>query len=59
MQYLNAGLVDEFVLSLAPVYFGGGVRLFDGVDRDRIRIENVEAIDSSLVTHLRYAVTRK
>src|SRR5229473_8345313 len=29
-QYLNAGLVDEFSIALAPVFLGDGLRLFDG-----------------------------
>jgi dihydrofolate reductase len=58
-QYLNAGLVDEFSIALAPVFFGAGIRLFDGIDRRRVRLEIVEAIHSPLVSHLRYAVTRR
>ena len=30
--FLNAGLVDELQLHVAPLLFGGGVRLFEGVD---------------------------
>jgi dihydrofolate reductase len=56
VQYLNAGLVDEFSIALAPVFFGEGVRLFDGIDRRKVSPEIVEAIYSPLVTHLRYAV---
>ena len=56
VQYLNAGLVDEFSIALAPVFFGEGVRLFDGIDRQKVSAEIVEAIHSPLVTHLRYAV---
>lgn len=58
LQYLNAGLVDEFHLALAPVFFGAGVRLFDGINHDQIGLELVEAVDSPHVTHLRYKVTR-
>jgi dihydrofolate reductase len=58
VQYLNAGLVDEFAIALAPVFFGEGVRLFDGIDRRKVSPEIVEAIHSPLVTHLRYAVTK-
>ena len=32
LEYLNAGLVDEFSIALSPVLFGAGTRLFDGVD---------------------------
>jgi len=56
VQYLNAGLVNEFAIALAPVFFGEGVRLFDGIDRRKVSPEIVEAIHSPLVTHLRYAV---
>ena len=56
VQYLNAGLVDEFSIALAPVFFGEGVRLFDGIDRRKVSPEIIEAIHSPLVTHLRYAV---
>ncbi|CAN5297720.1 hypothetical protein BH11ACT1_BH11ACT1_03090 [soil metagenome] len=29
---MNAGLIDEFTIALAPVLFGSGIRLFEGVD---------------------------
>ncbi|MCA2217259.1 dihydrofolate reductase family protein [Jidongwangia harbinensis] len=56
LQYLNAGLVDEFSIALAPVLFGAGTRLFDGVDPTRIALEPVRSESSSRVTHLTYAV---
>jgi dihydrofolate reductase len=59
VQYLNAGLVDEFSIALAPVFFGAGRRLFEGTDRRKVGLEIVEAIHSPLVTHLRYAVTKQ
>jgi len=59
IQYLNAGLIDEFTIAQAPVIFGGGVRLFEGIDRRAIGLEIAEAIHSSLVTHRRYSVTKR
>lgn len=56
LQYLNAGLVDEFTMTLAPVFFGSGVRLFDTVEAARIALEPVRTEQSPHVTHLTYAV---
>jgi dihydrofolate reductase len=55
-QCLNAGLVDEFQIHVAPVVLGDGVRLFERLDPERVRIELVRVIDSPTVTHLRYRV---
>lgn len=55
-QYLNAGLVDDFTITLAPVFFGTGVRLFDEVDAERIALEPVRVQPSPMVTHLSYSV---
>ena len=59
VQYLNAGLVDEFSIALSPLFLGNGLRLFDGVDHRRIALDIVEAIHSPMVTHLSYAVGRR
>ncbi|MEU9438066.1 dihydrofolate reductase family protein [Streptomyces sp. NPDC048252] len=56
LDYLNAGLVDEFSITLSPVLFGAGTRLFDGVDASRVALEPVRSEPSSRVTHLTYAV---
>ncbi len=58
VQYLNAGLIDEFSLAVSPVLFGAGVRLFEGVDKRAFSLTIVEAINSPMVTHLRYVVRR-
>lgn len=59
VQYLNAGLVDEFHVALSPVLFGRGVRLFDGVDAGQVALDLVEAEHSPQTTHLRYRVRRR
>jgi dihydrofolate reductase len=56
LEYLNAGLVDEFSIALSPVLFGAGIRLFDGVNASRVALEPVRPEPSSQVTHLTYAV---
>jgi dihydrofolate reductase len=56
-QYLKAGLVDEFQIHVAPVFLGGGTRLFDAVDPGRP--ERTRVVESPAgVTHVRYRVTR-
>jgi dihydrofolate reductase len=59
VQYLNAGLVDEFSIALSPMLLGAGLRLFDGVDQRSIALDIVEAIHSPMVAHLNYAVRRR
>ena len=57
-QAVDAGLVDELLLHVAPVFLGGGARLFDNVEsRD---FEQIESIASPAgVTHLRYRLRRR
>jgi dihydrofolate reductase len=59
LQYVNAGLIDEFTITLSPVLFGSGIRLFEGVDADRIALEPIRAETSPRVTHLTYAVRQR
>ena len=58
-EYLDSGLIDEFSITLAPVLFGTGIRLFDRVDPARIALDQVRADVSSRVTHLAYAVGKR
>jgi len=57
-QYLNAGLVNEFTISIAPVVLGGGTRLFDCIEFRQVGLQVVDTVPSPRVTHLRYAVSR-
>ena len=58
VQYLNAGLVDELCIAVAPVFLGAGVRLFEGIDKSKVALDLEEAAQSPLaITHLRYSVT--
>ncbi|WP_022884058.1 dihydrofolate reductase family protein [Glaciibacter superstes] len=59
VQYLNAGLIDQFHVALSPVLFGSGVRLFEGVDAGRVALEPVRAEPTQRVTHLTYAVRER
>jgi dihydrofolate reductase len=57
-QYLGAGQLDELTLHVAPLLLGDGVRLFDNLDGADPKLEPVEVIESPVVTHLRYRVSR-
>jgi len=59
VEYLNAGLVDEFTVALSPVLFGSGIRLFEAIDADRIALEPIRAEPTERVTHLSYAVRER
>jgi dihydrofolate reductase len=54
-QYLAAGLLDEVLISLVPIFLGSGARLFDNFGEPLPRIRQVEAIEAPGVTHIRYA----
>jgi dihydrofolate reductase len=59
LQYLNAGLIDELSIALAPVLFGSGIRLFEGIDASRVALQPLRAEPSQRVTHLTYAVRKR
>jgi dihydrofolate reductase len=59
LEYVNAGLIDEFTIALSPVLFGSGIRLFEGVDAGRVALEPLRAEPSPRVTHLTYAVRQR
>ena len=59
LEYVNAGLVDEFSITLSPVLFGSGIRLFEGVDASRVALEQLRAEPTQRVTHLTYTVRER
>lgn len=56
-QYLAAGLVDEFSVSVVPILLGGGTRLLSGLGAD-ISLEQLDVVAAPGVTHLSYRVVR-
>lgn len=58
-QFLNAGLIDEFFIHIAPVFLGSGIRLFEGIDKDKYELKIMEVIPSDQVTHLKYSLIKK
>jgi dihydrofolate reductase len=55
-QALQAGLVDELLVSHVPVLLGGGSRLFDGTATPELA--TVEVVASPTAAHARYRVVR-
>src|SRR3954451_22071522 len=57
-QCLNAGLLDEIAVDIAPVLLGSGVRLFDHLADTPATLGNPTVIAGVGVTHLRYPVRK-
>lgn len=55
-QALNAGLLDELVLHVVPVLFGGGIRLFDNIEPGAAGFEQLDVEALGGVTHVHYRV---
>jgi len=56
-QCLEAGLLDEIVLHIAPILLGGGVRLF-GEGQGRYELERVSLGEAERLTDLHLRVVR-
>jgi dihydrofolate reductase len=57
-QALRAGVVDEITIHLAPILLGKGVRLFENLADENLKLDPVNAIRSPWVTHLVYRVEK-
>jgi dihydrofolate reductase len=53
-QFLNAGLVEEFTIHIAPVIIGSGIRLMDNIKRNAFDVEIDKVIHSHLASHIKY-----
>jgi dihydrofolate reductase len=60
-QYLAAGLLDEILVSVVPIFLGGGARLFDNLGETKPRLRQVEAVEApgSRTSGTRVSRTRK
>ena len=56
-QSLEAGLVDELTIIVAPVILGGGKRLFEGFEQT-VELEHVGVRQSPFATFIEYRVVR-
>jgi dihydrofolate reductase len=55
-QYLNAGLVNQVRLHIAPVILGSGRSLLEGIN-PALRLEQTAAVAGNGVTHITYRVS--
>ncbi len=53
---LERGVLDEVLVSVAPVLLGGGTRLFERPGGDPVRLEPIAVAQIPLATFLRYRV---
>ena len=54
-HYLNAGVIDDLHLQMAPIILGAGERLWDGLTAE---LEPVSSRATRFATHLHYRVMR-
>ena len=57
-QFLQRGLIDEVSIHLAPVVFGSGRRLFEGLEGEHIQLDIVETIQTAETIHMRFRVRK-
>ena len=57
-QFIEAGLVEEITLHIAPALLGSGVRLFEPLGPGQLRLEQARVSHSPLVTHVTYKVLK-
>jgi dihydrofolate reductase len=57
-QVLEAGLLDELVVHVAPLLLGDGVRLYGARGMARVDLERTEVGDSGQLTSMRFRVLR-
>jgi dihydrofolate reductase len=55
-QAIDAGLVEEIRVNLAPWILGHGIRFFDNLAAAPVKLEQTAAIQGDAVTHLYYRV---
>lgn len=57
-QYLKAGLLDEIHLHLVPVLLGEGIRLFENIGTEQIKLEQMSVTEAPGVTHFQFRLVK-
>ncbi len=58
-QCIEAGLVDEIHIDLAPVLLGEGIRFFEHLGAGPMELERTRVIEAPEVTHLQFRVVKE
>jgi dihydrofolate reductase len=58
-QCIEAGLLDEIRIHLAPILLGEGTRLFEHIGTEQIKLERTGVIESPFATHLSFRVVKE
>jgi dihydrofolate reductase len=58
-ECLEAGLLDEIIVHVAPVLVGDGIRFFDHPGAEPVRLESISSTEEGETTVLRYAVPNR
>lgn len=58
-QCLNSGLCDELLIDAIPVLVGDGLRLFENIDTDKVKLERLKVEETtSIRTSITFRVTK-
>jgi len=57
-QCVEAGLLDEILVHVAPVLLGDGVRFFERDGGERVKLEKLAVTESGQLTDLRFRVVK-
>ena len=57
-QALKAGLLDEIEIELVPILLGRGIRLFEYMGVEPVKLERTIVVPAPDVTHLRFRVEK-
>jgi dihydrofolate reductase len=55
-QCLEAGLLDEIIIHIAPVLLGDGVRLFERSEGEAVRLRSISSVREGETTAVRYSL---
>ena len=57
-QCLNAKLVDEIHMDIMPILLGNGLRPFEHIGEQSIKLEKMSVLETSVRTHLKFRVLK-